>query len=392
MPRHTRRDFLRATGAATIAAAGVTGTAAATDRPTHTRFATYNVTDLGTAQVQSSGDEQAAAAARVIQELRPDVLVLNELTNNLQQGKATDTPNAVAFVENYLSEPQAPHLEGIDYPHHYQPTVNTGVPSGMDLNNDGTADVTRDGPYDFSYANDAYGFGRYPGQYGMAILSQHPIDESGVRSFRKFLWKDMPDNNLPTDEDTAMYLSESEVDEYRLSSKTHLSVPVEIDGETVHALMAHPTPPVFDGPGNFNGKRCHDEVRLLSDIAAGEDYVYDDEGTSGGLPADASYVLLGDMNARPNNAESLYAADKFLLDPERFDATPLPKSPHGAKNGNPLITQNDGFKLDYALPSPDLGRRDAAVVWPVDEHAKHGLLTAAETASDHRLVRVDVEV
>ncbi len=33
-------------------------------------------------------------------------------------------------------------------------------------------------------------------------------------------------------------------------------------GGTVHFLVSHPTPPVFDGPEDRNGARNADEIRL----------------------------------------------------------------------------------------------------------------------------------
>jgi endonuclease/exonuclease/phosphatase family metal-dependent hydrolase len=391
-PTVTRRDFLAIAGTVAIG----TGTVSADDGDDETvTFATYNVVDLRTEQVQSPGDEQVAAAARVIQEIRPDVLVLNELTNNRQASRVKDVPsspsNARAFVENYLSVPQRSDLQGIEYPQTVMPTTNTGVASGFDLDNNGTVDQT---PGDRTYGNDAYGFGEFPGKYGLAILSRFPIRRDAIRSFRKFLWKDMSDNLLPCDPSTENYLSDAEAEEFRLSSKTHIDVPIEIGDEVVHALAAHPTPPVFDGEGNFNGKRNHDEIRLLADYAAGADYIYDDSGRQGGLDDD-SYVLMGDMNAAPGDAESLNAATEYFVENDGFVATPFPTSPGGAAKNEPRSrywTAEFGLQVDYVLPSPDLGRDRSSVVWPSAATTERGLLDAVRTASDHRLVWADVPI
>ena len=391
-PTVTRRDFIAIAGTVAIG----TGTVSADDGDDEpVTFATYNVVDLRTEQVQSAGDEQAAAAARVIQEIRPDVLVLNELTNNRQASRVTDVPsspsNARAFVENYLSVPQRSDLRGIEYPQTVMPTTNTGVASGLDLDNNGTVDET---PGDRTYGNDAYGFGEFPGQYGLAILSRFPIRRDAIRTFRKFLWKDMPDNLLPRDPSTENYLSAAEAEEFRLSSKTHIDVPIEIGDEVVHALAAHPTPPVFDGEGNFNGKRNHDEIRLLADYAAGADYIYDDSGRQGGLDDD-SYVLMGDMNAAPGDAESLNAATEYFVENDGFVATPFPTSPGGAAKNEPrsrFWTAEFGSQVDYVLPSPELGRDRSSVVWPSAATTERGLLDAVRTASDHRLVWATVPI
>lgn len=392
MPRSlTRRGFLTLTSTAAVGTA-IAGTASA--KPNAVTFATYNVTDLSTAQVQSPGDEQAAAAARVVQEVRPDVLVLNELANNLQEATVRDVPtdqtNARAFVENYLSVPQRRRLRGVEYPYIHVPKSNTGVFSGMDLDNNGFIDSTYGDP---TYANDCYGFGLYPGQYAFAILSRYPIQSDAIRSFRTFRWEDMPDSLIVRDPSAKMYLTEYEADRFRLSSKTHVDVPLSIGGETVHALAAHPTPPVFDGEANFNGRRCHDEVRLLADYVAGAEYIYDDSGTRGGLAPDASYVLMGDMNAAPISEESLDAADEFFIENEDFNTRRFPTSPGGAQQKgerSQYWTAEFELQVDYVLPSPDLGLRRSAVVWPSRHANKRGLTDAVYTASDHRLVRADI--
>ncbi|WP_435101857.1 endonuclease/exonuclease/phosphatase family protein [Halarchaeum sp. P4] len=388
--RTTRRGFLKLTGAAAVGATVSTSAASATKGKHAVRYASYNVTDLSTDQVQTPGDEQAAAAARVIQEANPDVLLLNELTNNVQQGEHTERTNIEAFVENYLSVPQADHLEGIDYPHTLQPASNTGVlpETAYDFNKNGDAG---DRP------GDAYGFGLYPGHYAFAVASKHPIDEDAIRSFQTFEWADMPNNLIPfkgedgVDTD-GLYLTEAEAEVYRLSSKTHIDVPLEVPGGTVHGLFAHPTPPVFDGPNNFNGRWNHDEVRFFADYVAGADYIYDDSGRTGGLDTDASYVLMGDMNAGPGD-EPLDPATKYFIENDAFETRRLPTSPSGARNGTPHATANfgdGGSHVDWVLPSPDLSLRGSSVVWP--NAGKRGLGDAVRTASDHRLVWADVAV
>ncbi len=389
MPRSTsRRGFLKGIGA-TVTVSSISGLASARDGPRAVRYAAFNVVDLKTEQVQTPGDPQAAAAARVVQEVRPDVLVINELTNNLQQGTATDRTNIDAFVENYLSVPQRDDLEGIDYPYTLQPDSNTGVlpETDYDFNKDGEAGQR---------PGDAYGFGFYPGHYAFGIASRYPFDESAVRSFQKFLWQDMPGNLIPvrgTDDvdESGLYLTPEETEVYRLSSKTHIDVPFEVDGGVVHGLFAHPTPPVFDGPNNFNGRWNHDEVRFFADYVAGADYVYDDSGTRGGLD-DASYVLMGDMNAGPETDRPLDPATKYFLENDDFNTRKLPTSPGGARLGNPEATAvfGDGSQVDWVLPSPDLSLRSSSVVWPNPNATKRNLGEDVQAASDHRLVWADV--
>ena len=231
------------------------------------RFQTFNaslnrtragelVEDLSTPD-----DAQAATVAEIIQRTRPDVLLLNEF-DYVPNGEAVDL-----FRENYL-EVGHNGAKPIRYRYAYVAPSNTGIPSGFDLDNNGTV----------GGGNDAYGFGEFEGQYGMAVLSRFPIDTRKVRTFQKFRWKDMPGNLIPTD-----FYSPEEQRILRLSSKSHWDVPVRIGRDTVHFLVSHPTPPTFDGAEDRNGRRNHDEIRFWADYVSDARYLYDDRGRRGGL-------------------------------------------------------------------------------------------------------------
>jgi hypothetical protein len=69
---------------------------------------------------------------------------------------------------------------------------NTGMPSGVDLDNfDGVG-----GPHD------AFGFSFFPGQFGMVLYAKYPILEEDMRTSQMLLWQDLPDALLPDDPDT----------------------------------------------------------------------------------------------------------------------------------------------------------------------------------------------
>lgn len=234
------------------------------------RVATYNLQDVRTEDVKRPDNPRLRELAATIQRIRPDVILLNEIAYDQPgdpgvEAGAAEGQNARRFAENYLAVPQEPGLAPIRYEDFMRPT-NTGIASGYDLDNSGEA-VTEyppppptqsDGspgeqtPGGRAYGDDAYGFGTFPGQYGMGLLvrPQYRIQEDEVRTFQDFLWQDMPGALLPVGPETGeSFYSQGELEVFRLSSKSHWDVPVRIPGgDTVHLLASHPIPPVFDGP------------------------------------------------------------------------------------------------------------------------------------------------
>ncbi len=360
------------------------------------RIATYNVALNRDAKDKLRGElikgdsKQAKAVAKVIQRVRPEILLINELDFD------ADGKSAESFIKTYLGESQN-DAESIDYPYHFIAPVNTGVDSGLDLNGDhqtGTPD-------------DAFGFGKFPGQYGMLVLSKFEIDKSKVRTFQKFLWKDMPGALWPLDPNTKKsYYSDEVKDKFRLSSKSHWDVPIKIGDTTIHFLVCHPTPPVFDGAEDKNGMRNHDEIRIWSDYVSGKaDYLYDDQGNKGGLPDGSNFVIAGDLNADPVDGDSRDRAINQLLDCQCVTSV-APKSTGGAywareqggankqHKGDPSCDTGDfsdrsvgNMRIDYVLPSKTLKVIGSGVFWPKPDEPG----AQAAQQSDHRLVWIDVE-
>lgn len=360
------------------------------------RVATYNASlhfDAagGLATALAPGDHaQALAIATIIRAADPDILLLNEF--DYAPG------NIDLFVETYLPD--------AGYAYRFEAPSNTGLASGVDLNGDGQA-VTAPGSFD--YANDAFGFGQFPGQYGMAVLSRHPIDADAVRTFQTFLWADMPGARVPALSDGTPYYSADAWAVFRLSSKSHWDIPVTVDGETLHLLASHPTPPVFDGPEDRNGRRNADEIRFWADYVQGAEYVYDDAGQSGGLPEGAHFIIAGDLNADPVDGDSTEAAILQLLDLPQINTSLTPASAGGpaaaaaqggineSHAGDPAFDTADfgddpdrgpgNLRADYVLPSATLTMTDAAILWPAPDDP----LAEAAAASDHFLVWVDLD-
>lgn len=364
------------------------------------RLATFNIQELSWEKLNQADAEgrgihpQVCAAAEVLQRVRPDIVLINEIdyTGPVDDdGPSPPDRDAVqALRERYLAVSQD-GLEPLQYEYAYFAATNTGMPSGIDFNNNGRSNDP----------NDAYGFGRYPGEYGMLLLSRFPIDAKQTRTFRKLLWKDVPDNLMPDGQagKPAFYTAESQ-SRFRLSSKSHWDVPVTIGGRTLHLLCSHPTPPIFDGSEDAHGRRNFDELRFWRDYLTegnASRWIIDDRQQHGGLPADEFFVVLGDLNSDPVRSDQLAGkrAIELVLQHPRV-ADPQPKS-RGATSGDyparfaagrPYRTSHFG-RLDYALPCRELHITESGVFWPARDDPGH---EAAEAASDHRLVWVDVEI
>ena len=352
------------------------------------------------ADLSAPDDVQAQAVAEVIQRVNPDVVLLNEF-DYVPDGVAVDL-----FRDHYLEVGQG-GAAPVEYPYAYVAPSNTGIPSGADLNNDGR----------IGGGDDAYGFGLFEGQYGMAVLSKHPIDLDAVRTFQTFLWKDMPGALLPDDPATAApadWYTPEELEVVRLSSKSHWDVPIDVDGTTVHLLASHPTPPTFDGAEDRNGRRNHDEIRFWADYVtpgSASRYIVDDEGMPGGLPAGTPFLIAGDQNADPLDGDSVDAAidqlleHPFIVDPQprstgAVEASALQGRANLEHEGDPALDTADfadgapgNLRVDYVLPSRRLGVADGGVFWPelTDPLSRLTGIFPFPT-SDHRLVWVDVAV
>ena len=360
------------------------------------RFATFNIAmglsepGLMTAALQSTEDPRLESLAAVLQTVRPDIVLLNEFDYD----PAIDA--AGQLNRNYL-ERAGDGREPLSYPYSLYPPVNTGVDSGFDLDANNT----------LGEPTDAWGYGTFPGQYGMLILSKFPIAEDAVRSFQNLRWSELPGALRPMNENGTPYYPDEIWSRLRLSSKNHLDVPIDLGEHTVHLLASHPTPPVFDGPEDRNGMRNHDELKFWAHYVSepSASWIVDDNGQRGGLAAGATFLIAGDLNADPVDGDTRPGAIAQLLDHPRVDSSCVPESAGGAEatavqkginlahRGDPAADTSDfndetvgNYRLDYVLPSRDLETLDCGVLWPESESPLH----EAATFSDHRLVWIDV--
>ncbi len=377
----------------------------AADRSVVLRVATFNVEDIRTDDLRRTDHPRLSRIAAIIQELRPHVILINEIAYDQEGVAGYDAltgpgQNGRRLADAYLAVAQRPERDPVTYQAVMTPS-NTGLASGFDLDNNGVAvtdppQVPSAGPDGApapqtqegrAYGNDSWGFGMFPGQYAMTLLVVDTLTvlHDRIRTFQHFRWSQMPGALRPEDPETGRFwYSDAEWNEMRLSSKTHIDVPVEMpNGATIHFLCSHPTPPAFDGAEKRNRLRNHDEIRFWHDYLSGAGYIVDDQGTSGGFTG-GSFVVMGDLNADPDEGDSIGNPIKNLLySAPNMSSTFVPQAVMTQEALDDDDTSAWGLRIDYVLPSMDLEVTGGSVYrYDADEGP----------ASDHFPVWVDLVV
>ena len=324
--------------------------------------------------LEKGDDPQIAVVQAVIRQVSPDILLLTSF--DFDYGN-----RALNLIADQIG------ARGAGYPYRFSLPPNSGLPSGLDLDGDGRLG----GP------GDNQGFGYFRGSRGMALLSRFPIDTKGVRDFSALLWKDQAGARLPQRSGVAFPSAEAQAAQ-RLSSTGHWDVPVSLpDGRRLHLLASHPTPPVFDGPEDRNGLRNRAEILFWKTYIAGFD-------------PDVAFVILGDLNADPEDGEGAHYAIKSLLGDHRVQ-DPKPSSDGGKsaarrQKGPNLYHKTDpaldtvdwhedhtpgNLRVDYVLPSSNTEITGAGVFWPAPGQPDFALVGSdGQRGSDHRLVWTDI--
>jgi len=311
-------------------------------------------------------DTQIQAAIRVIDHVSPDILLLTDF--DFDAGGA-----AVSAFSQALEIP---------YPYLFVRRPNAGFQTGLDLDGDGFAGDARD----------AVGYGRFLGDGGMAVLSRYPIDRDDVIDLSGYLWADIPNVTLPNSNGSP-FPSVDVFDSLPVSSTSHWIVPIDVNGTSVSLLAFDATPPVFDGPEDFNGLRNRDELLLWELVL---------DGVVADFPKNP--VLIGNANIDPFDGEGLRdVIVRTLEHPALQD--PKPRSRGGQLSGDTNHTgpaaldtvdwPDEGpgnLRVSYVLPSSELEVTGAGVFWPAPDDPNVGLLGNDNVAGAHRLVWTDLMV
>ena len=282
------------------------------------RFSTFNASlnratagglaaDLSDPDADTGPVRQAHNVAETIQRTRPDVLLVNEFDYD---------PAAVDLFRDNFLEVGHDGARPIDYPYAYVAPSNTGHPERPRPQQQRRRRSGAGG-------DDAFGFGLFPGQYGMVVYSKYPIDTDAVRTFQTFRWADMPGALLPDDPATP-----APADWYSAGRARGLPALVQValgradrDRRRDRALprlapdAAHLRRP--RGPQRPAQPRRDPLLgRLRRPDRKRAAYVYDDEGGTAGWRRGEPFVIAGDQNADPVDGDSVdHAIDQLLQPP-----------------------------------------------------------------------------
>ena len=363
------------------------------------RIMTFNLSDVRTDDLLRADQPRLDLAVQIIRRIDPDIILLNEM--------AYDEPGVPGWIDG-----DRPGRNGERFAERlgggwtaFMAPSNTGRSSGFDLNHNGAAVTTwpmppsaaEDGtpapqtPEGRAYGDDSWGFGTFPGQYAMALLVRADLTIlfDSVRTFRDFPWSRLPGATRPADPETGLPWYDDEVwARFPLSSKSHWDVPVRTaSGHVIHILASHPTPPAFDGPEGRNKLRNRDEIGFWARYLDDSDAIVDDSGRVGGLPSGTSFVVLGDLNADPDEGNSIDdPVGSQLLNHPRVNGTFVPRADSVGIAAFPALDPDDTarwrLRVDYVLPSSDMEIVAGAVDRPADPDAP--------SVSDHFPVWIDV--
>ena len=303
--------------------------------------------------------------------------------------------------------------------------------------------------------DDTFGFGYFHGHYAFGVMSKYELDRENERTFQTFKLKDMPngtqyrskvDNRINSNSNKDKYKdangannstplkegdnwhNDTEWNNFRMSSKNHVDLPVKVGKQIIHLLLSHPTPPAFDKVSPQNVLRNRAEVEFWKHYINNEQSIYDDKGNKGGIDGSKEkFIILGDLNAdnyggadddkkgdkhKPsdyntgNGIRNLVGDKKINQLTIAHDAEYAPKSnaakTHQSNNPHPhpeLRTAVFGSRPDWAIASSTLEVVGSGLYWDDQWQATYNLFidprlgnygNSKEVSSDHRLVWVDV--
>ena len=305
------------------------------------RVATFDVNLSAKQQGQLGADlaggasTEAAQVAKAIQQADADVVLLT--------GIDADEAAARSLNNQYLKHAQDGG-RAVDYPYVYAGPTNKGTPSGADLDNDQVVG----GPAD------AWGYGEFPGQGAMVLLSKHPIDAQHVQTVTKQRWSQMPGNTMPQSGLNGTIAEAMPVMESGL-----WDVPIKVGGSTVRVIAVQ-TDQVREEL-THSAPRHSDQLRIVGDWLSAADYLQDDRGAAPGNHQ--PYVVLGELGRNHGNnqavddmLENLGVAEQGIHDDTNYilPADTLEIARHGSIRDQEMTPSNPGTEQPNLSGTPEL--------------------------------------
>ena len=151
-------------------------------------------------------------------------------------------------------------------------------------------------------------------------------------------------------------------------------------------------------PEDRNGRRNHDEIRLLADYLSQASYLYDDNGSKAPFSGQR-FVILGDLNASVYSQETRPGTLEQLFDHPLVNASFTPTS-EGAKHkctgcgrrGRTHRRLEEPSRLRIAFQMGLAGSGWRCFFGPQKGTPEHRLIASRKASSDHRLVYLDLQI
>ena len=156
--------------------------------------------------------------------------------------------------------------------------------------------------------------------------------------------------------------------------------------KTVHFLVSHPTPPVFDGPEDRNGTRNYDEIRLWADYITPATRPATSTTTrvrAAGSSQATLFVIAGDQNSDPLDGDSIPGSIQQLLEHPLVNTKLTPSSLGAVEQSALQGGANATHESDPAFDTADFARLGDAARQPASR-----LRPAAQEPEDRRRGRV----
>lgn len=364
-----------------------------TDRlPPLFRYVHYNIKELTTAKLLDAQNEQINTAAKIIRNLGPDLLSINEMQYDLPD---VPTPGLPGTGQNMKRLIERTRLEGRDTWSFNLAQANTG--NRAKKKQDGSYATDPNGPGSADLA-DVISFGTFPGQYSTGFGTRLSIEARAVYTDLK--WKDW-DASLQLGSLT-LPNGQPAPETMELFDKNFNDTTVLLEGRTAHFITFHTVPAFgFGGSADLNIARNKSQLEFLAWYLTGQCEPSNEQSAVKSCQTDirplaenTPFIAVGDLNVDWSTSDGGAAVLKSLLTNARVHNWRAPNPDHLFRaeedtKKSYITYMSDGVdlgklqsELDYFVVSKHFrianGKVSAPLSWFKD-HGCHPTRTEAET-------------